>query len=303
MFSPRILPVFSALLLLSLDCATTVEPVRIDDPVVEMAPEPCRPYEKKASDRVVAGFYPAWEHETLPIDEIPFERFTRIVYAFAYPEADGSLDVRDMDQVSRLVDRAHAAGVEVYVSLATKHDADHFPGVSSDPVLRRRFVQQILGFLVSNCMDGVDVDWERWDLKSGQATIRKQQRALLALLRDLDRDIRPRGYGVSIDVYPSHGYGRYYPDAIPDLVDLVQIMAYDFSGTWSRPKPHSTYAHAVGDGTGRGTTGLAYWSGYRNWPAEKLVLGLPLYGRNFNDGGTSLAYRLILADTPAVALA
>ncbi|MEM1270456.1 MAG: glycosyl hydrolase family 18 protein, partial [Bacteroidota bacterium] len=47
----------------------------------------------------------------------------------------------------------------------------------------------------------------------------------------------------------------------------------------------------------------AYWSGYRNWPAEKLVLGLPLYGRNFNDGGTSLAYRLILADTPAVALA
>jgi GH18 family chitinase len=73
------------------------------------------------------------------------------------------------------------------------------------------------------------------------------------------------------------------------------VMCYDFSGTWTAPGPHSSYSDAIGSGSTKSSTGIAYWVNYRGWPKEKIVLGVPFYGKNFDIGGGSyISYANIL---------
>lgn len=75
-------------------------------------------------------------------------------------------------------------------------------------------------------------------------------------------------------------------------------MAYDFSGWWTGPGPHSSYEDAIGSGSDEVSTGLAYWVNYRGWPKEKILLGVPFYGRDFDDNGKSISYRTIASQFP-----
>ena len=101
---------------------------------------------------------------------------------------------------------------------------------------------------------------------------------------------------MSIDVYPSNWFGQHFDDEVHSLVDYIHVMAYDFSGPWSSPGPHASYQQAIGSGSDISSTGLSYWTQYREWPRNKTILGLPFYGRDFDrDGGVGVAYRDIVA--------
>uniref|UniRef100_A0A803MPV0 GH18 domain-containing protein n=1 Tax=Chenopodium quinoa TaxID=63459 RepID=A0A803MPV0_CHEQI len=70
--------------------------------------------------------------------------------------------------------------------------------------------------------------------------------------------------------------------AISDNLDWVNVMAYDFyASSWVRP-PYVTRPHAaLNDPTGAkvsGSSGIAAWIN-AGVPANKLVLGVPFYGR------------------------
>ena len=58
-------------------------------------PEPVvcsEPFERKVATRQVVGFYPGWKHGVLPPSEIRWDKLTRVIYAFALPRPDGSLE-------------------------------------------------------------------------------------------------------------------------------------------------------------------------------------------------------------------
>lgn len=59
--------------------------------------------------------------------------------------------------------------------------------------------------------------------------------------------------------------------------------------------PHSSYEESIGSGNDINSTGLAYWVNYRGWPKQKILLGVPFYGRDFdNQGGMDISYSQIL---------
>ncbi|MQY79597.1 MAG: hypothetical protein GH151_10470 [Bacteroidetes bacterium] len=64
----------------------------------------------------VVGFYPSWKHDVLPISSIKWDKITRVVYAFASQNLDGSLNVSYLTKMDELVSAVHAQGVEVYFS-------------------------------------------------------------------------------------------------------------------------------------------------------------------------------------------
>jgi len=68
----------------------------------------------KTYDYQVVGFYPSWENNVMPVASIPWDKLTRIVYAFAMPNADGTMYTSDLVNTSQLADSAHAHGVEIY---------------------------------------------------------------------------------------------------------------------------------------------------------------------------------------------
>ncbi len=253
----------------------------------------------KSFDRHVIAFYPHYRHNTLPVDQIRWEKITRIIYAFARPNADGSINTSDLTQITELVNEAHANGVEVYLSVGGGGSgSDNFPAVAANEEAMARLVLEIRQYLFANCLDGVDIDWEHWTGSASNTVIPAESMAYAEILQMLKQEIEPFGLGLSIDVSASNWGGRHIPD-VEAFVDYLQIMAYDFTGPWSEPGPHSAFDDAIGSGSDESSTGLAYWVNYRGWPKDKVILGVPFYGRDFDDnGGAGVTYASILEKYP-----
>ena len=63
----------------------------------------------------VIGYVPSWQGSN---DTIPFSKLTTVNYAFAIPNADGTLQpIENAAKLSDLVSRAHAANVKVVLSI------------------------------------------------------------------------------------------------------------------------------------------------------------------------------------------
>ena len=86
----------------------------------------------KNYDYEVVGFYPYYRHDVLPVSEIQWEKITRIIYAFAKPNANGTLNTSDLTMLSQLKEEAHANGVEVYFSVGGGGShSDNFPLIAT----------------------------------------------------------------------------------------------------------------------------------------------------------------------------
>ncbi len=278
----------TALFLVFIGCSPVVEP--------DAQPGCAGTFEGKAFAHHVIGFYPAWKHGVTPVPQIRWELLTRVIYAFAIPRADGSLDTSQLTQIGPLAAAAHAHGVEVYVSVGGGGSSGDFPALAANGDTRKNFVETVSQYLETHCLDGVDIDWEHWTKDNANLPVASEKAGLVALLQELRAALD--GPRISLDVYPGDWFGRHYEDVHP-LVDYVHVMGYDFSGPWSAPGPHSSFEQAVGSGSAASSTGLAYWTNYRKWPKSKIVLGVPFYGRDFDDrGGAGVAYRDIIARNP-----
>jgi chitinase len=68
-------------------------------------------------------------------------------------------------------------------------------------------------------------------------------------------------------------------------VDFLNVMTYDFHGPWSAHAGHNAPLRAAaGDEDGAVASvesGMAYWTAKRGWPADRLNVGIPCYGRGF----------------------
>ncbi|MDE2826956.1 MAG: glycoside hydrolase family 18 protein [Bacteroidota bacterium] len=263
---------------------------------VEEEPYSACDFERKATEHQVIGFYPGYKHDVLPISQIRWDMLTRVIYAFAIPETDGSLNVAHLTRLDSLVQTAHANGVEVYVSVGGGGGSSNFPVFAANESTRGNFVRTVRQYLTENCLDGVDIDWEEWNKDNANIPIASEKAAFMSLMKELRSELD--SWGISLDVYPGDWFGRHYDEVYP-LVDYVHVMGYDFSGPWSAPGPHSSYDQAIGTGSDASATGLAYWVNYRKWPSGKIILGLPFYGRDFDvNGGRGVAYRDIVARFP-----
>jgi GH18 family chitinase len=164
---------------------------------------------------------------------------------------------------------------------------------------RSRFIKEVRQYVFAHCLDGVDIDWEHWSSDQTGTVVPEESNALISVVKELNQELSPYNLGLSIDLAGSNWWGKNYFDEITDYVADLQVMAYDFSGPWSAPGPHSSFEDAIGSGGNVNSTGLAYWTGYRNWPVQKILLGVPFYGRNFDDGGgNGIAYSDIIKIQP-----
>lgn len=252
-------------------------------------------FHPKQIDYKVVGFYPSYRHETLPVSSIQWDKITRIVYAFAIPNADGTLNTGSLSMVDNLVEAGHSKGVEVYFSVGGGDGSVNYPELATNETSRNRFVNEIREYVFQHCLDGVDIDWEYWSGSATSTIFPDESNALVSILKDLQKELSPFNLGISIDLSATDWGGKHFMDEIPDYVNDLQVMSYDFTGPWSAPGPHSAFDDAIGSGSENTSTGLAYWVNYRMWPQNHVLLGVPFYGRDFDlNGGEGISYSDIL---------
>lgn len=207
----------------------------------------------------VVGYMPSWDGD---MSDIQYDKLTHINYSFLLPNSDGTLrDIDEPSKLQRLVSLGHAEGVLIQIAIGGWNDGDDsaFEVLAQSAVTRTRFVNNVMSFVETYDLDGVDMDWE---YPNPGASADNYE----LLITELAAALHSEGKILTAAVVALGWTGGGVKSSLFDDFDFLNIMAYDGGGT----NGHSPYSYAV--------SSLNYWLD-RGLPAEKAVLGVPYYAR------------------------
>jgi chitinase len=267
-------------------------------------------------DYRVIGYYAAWTvYRDFEVSAIPAAQLTHINYAFANISEDGDIVLGDPWADVEMPDPNDKSGAEIQgnfrqlqllkaayphlktlISVGGWSWSERFSDVALTAESRARFARSAVDFITRYGFDGVDLDWEYPTGSGDPGNVERPQdpENFILLLAELRAQLDARG---ATDGRPylltiAAGAGRtaYAPldwPRIHPLLDWINVMTYDMSGPWSsvtgfnaplydsQPQPP--------EGTSADTTLRDFVA--LGVPADKLVLGVPFYGRGWANAG------------------
>ena len=245
----------------------------------------------------VVGYYAGWAaYQGWTPDQIPAEHLTQINYAFAQIDPDTltialeneAHDKKNLAALRKL--RQQNDHLKLLISVGGWSDSKYFSDAASTAARREKFAASCVDFVVEHGLDGVDLDWEYPVSGGAPGTIhrpadRQNFTKLLQELRtQLDRQGRRDGKDYSLTI--AGAAGSWYLNQIEavkvaDIVDHIFLMGYDLHGPWDTSADFNAPLYTPSGASPQGKSSIAdsvqaYLD--KGIPAEKLVLGMPLYG-------------------------
>ena len=246
--------------------------------------------------RQVVGYYTHWTRATYPHTAVPYTHLTHIAHAFVWPNADGSLHIPDSLLYPELNAAAHAQGVKMLITVGGWGQSRHFPTITADPVLRQRFIQNLLTFCQTHGYDGIDLDWE-YPNTTDKAAYAELLAALRTAIHTADLPLTLSALLPAVpheDGYNIAAFNRY--------LDWANLMSFDYHGGWSPYAGHNAPLFATPDNRfGSVEQSVHHWLEAGLHPA-RINLGMPFYGRIFeaerlygqSTGGGTITYAEVL---------
>jgi GH18 family chitinase len=259
----------------------------------------------------IVGYYPNWQwydrNQLVNPETIEYEKYTVINYAFFRPLADGSIVSTDSwaddnlllgpmiwwpvpyhDSTRSLPYLAKQAGVKLLPSIGGWNDSYNFPGIAADPQKRLTFVQSCINLIQAYKFDGIDLDWEYpgYEPHGGSPADKQNFTLLLQDLRSaLDSlEVQTGKYYMLTSCFGASNERMLnieWEDVLP-LVDMVNLMTYDFHGSWDPLSNHQTplYPTAIGEPEWCFDGAFTLLTQTHNVPPEKVNLGVAFYGKS-----------------------
>ena len=240
----------------------------------------------------VVGYYAEWKKQ-YTIEKIPADKLTHVNYAFAIIK-DGKCAMR-MPALSKanfpkLVElkKSHPR-LQTVISVGGWADSEKFSDAALTDESRKTFAKSCADFAGDNGFDGVDIDWE-FPVSGGDTdhvARPEDKRNFTLLLAELRAQLDARGktdnkrYVLTIAA-PAGGLQRMEVDQIHRYLDFINLMTYDFAGPWSETTGFNAALHPV-PGHPEQASASASVEAYlkAGVPADKIVLGVPFYGRGW----------------------
>jgi len=167
---------------------------------------------------------------------------------------------------------AHAAGVKLTASIIDGTEARVMAGILADPASRKVHVDTIVAFATTNGFDGIDLDYEKFAFSDGHDTWDATRPNWVAFVTDLAAALHRDGKTLTVSAPSSGDYDVYDYEAIGKVVDKIRIMAYDYSTGEPGPIAPIEWVRDVVKSAKKLVT------------ADKLVLGIPVYGYDWPAG-------------------
>ena len=264
-----------------------------------------------SANRIV-GYYTSWSvyDRGFEVAQVRGEHLTHLNYAFAKivggkcvpadPWADGQRPTKTSPasrgnfQALQRLKRKHPH-LKTLISVGGWTLSGPFSDVARTAASRKQFAASCVDFIQRHQFDGVDLDWE-YPVEGGKPGIRSRpedKRNYTRLLSEMRRQLddyaretkRPCLLTIACGARPEL-LRNLEVSAIVRYVDWVNVMAYDFHGSWSRLASfHSPLFHpqdAPKSIDGRLSAHAAIQTLINaGAPREKIVLGVPFYGRGW----------------------
>lgn len=285
--------------LLSIACARSA-PDLAPSPQQSSTQPSSTPTAARDTPRLVGYFYGLDQHNQVP--GIPAAQLTAVLYAFVdvskageCVSADAAADQMNFPQLRQL--KQQHEQLSLLISAGGYSRSKYFSDAAATGERRLRFAQSCVLFMKQNGFDGIDIDWEI-PVSGGQAgnmhrpEDKQDFTALLAELRgQLDAqsasDKRHYLLTVAAPIGPNE-YKNIELNALPQYLDWINLMAYAFY-TANSPVTNFNaplYASSTDPAPEQKRRNLNADAAVKAYlaagvPANKIVLGVPFYGRGW----------------------
>jgi chitinase len=243
----------------------------------------------------IIGYIAGWKGvDTTKIDA---SKLTHINYAFANVidgkviEGEGR-ELADKENLAKLNSlKTVNPDLKILISIGGWTWSKGFSDAALTEESREIFTASALDYLIRHDLDGLDFDWEypaypgddniyRPEDKENFILMLKSVREALDSLGNLDNThylstIASAGFKEYLDVNDLGEAQKY--------LDFINIMSYDFIvQSWRDTTGHHANLHSV-DPKGRSVENAINDHIAAGVPKEKLVMGIPFYGRSWSD--------------------
>lgn len=240
--------------------------------------------ERKQYSHEVFGFLPFWNFNRA--DNIDFETLTTLAYFDAKIQEDGSINKTDIgyqtfisDRATEIFKKAHANGTQVVLTI-TLMDNDKIKSFLDSEEAQNRAITESVSLVKQRGIDGINIDIE-YDGDAGDEYRNKFTTFSKNLTDYMHAEVEASQ--VTVSVYAS---GVKYPKvqniaAVSQVVDGIFMMGYDFAVASSEVAMPTAPLNGHKEGKYWYDISTAVEDFITVMPAEKLILGTPWYGLNF----------------------
>ncbi|EPZ31515.1 Glycoside hydrolase, family 18, catalytic domain-containing protein [Rozella allomycis CSF55] len=269
----------------------------------------------QATGTKVVVYFPNWAIYSRKyfVWDMDWNKITHINYAFANVLPDGSISLLDpwADTDQRFIDHGDSWNdpnenlfgnfnqlfkfkqnfrhVKVGLSLGGWTLSKYFSDACSTPEGRKKLVGSSIKLMIDLGLDFIDIDWEypTEGGLDGNSHRPEDGENYVKLLKEFRTQFLGLNFvpQLSVAAPASKLYYRHWN--IPQmcqLLDFVNIMTYDFSGSWSRKAGHQSnlYDYPNNEMNISVNETIVDWIKL-GCPSEKIVMGMPIYGRSFEN--------------------
>ena len=291
--------------------------------VLDNNPIPPQPT-KIPSDYKVCLYYSSWGiyERNFYLPAIDFSRVTHLIYAFGniapdpqHPEPNGktlkigSVYMPDLNDVRVGFDalndiRKKYPHLKTILSIGGWTYSVNFSAMANDPAQRTQFVDTAAALMTENNFDGIDIDWEiPVEGGNGIQHLPADKQNFTTLLKAIRTKIGTDKLLTIAGPARPQFHNNLEVDKIAEIVDWVNLMAYDYHGPWMSAT--TTAAEKMVDENAVTNFNAPLYPDYTapipkgkthdlnidasvrslltlELPPQKLVLGLSFYGRAFS---------------------
>ena len=184
----------------------------------------------------------------------------------------------DDDLTEEFLAIAEAADAAIVMSVVDATEPGEMAAILEDPRRRTRHVDTLVAFAEEGDYAGIDLNYEQFAFADGRSTWAATRPNWVAFVEELADRLHEDDRTLTVSIPPVYdrdeaaqsGFWVYDHGEIIDHVDQMRIMAYDFSVNSPGPIAPLEFVQRSIDGVTEVTE-----------TPEKLVLGVPAYGRNW----------------------